>query len=445
MVEVISSEQLKNSFYFSGMNNPPNLVPYIASFPYNMVEYFMKIYSKPYDTVLDPHCGRGTTLLCALKNNRNAIGNDLSPLALTVSHSICYPVSESDIYEVLGYIENCDRNFDSECKKYEDEIGILYNKDTWKEIIKARTILNNDKFVFSSERIHRAAFILRAFMSELLLKNNSKISFNGLHIRSDQVPSVKTLLKIYRLNGVNSREKIPYVDIYKATRKRIKEIDFNRYTESVSDLKTLLTSFSSTNIKLLKDESVDFIFTSPPYLNFINYGKNNWIRFWFIDNRSDKFITNIENSLTPNNYDKITMKIGSTSQNINKYMYFTSMYLKEMYRVLKNNRFACIVIGDYEDVDSNTCAFYKMSSKKLRIWKLLLERAEAIGFKTVQVVRTKLHKTSSSTYNVNSRSGSCKYDVIVVLQKGFAEYRINDINSIDFSWKNSSQLSLCDF
>ena len=46
---------------------------------------FIKIFTKEEDTVLDPMCGCGTTLVEAFLNNRNSIGNDFNPLAVLIS------------------------------------------------------------------------------------------------------------------------------------------------------------------------------------------------------------------------------------------------------------------------------------------------------------------------------------------------------------------------
>ncbi|HFD2140891.1 TPA: DNA methyltransferase [Acinetobacter baumannii] len=61
---------------------PAGLIhPYWARKPLNVIESVIKHFSKPGDYVLDPFMGSGTTLIAALKMDRNAIGNDLNPLS----------------------------------------------------------------------------------------------------------------------------------------------------------------------------------------------------------------------------------------------------------------------------------------------------------------------------------------------------------------------------
>ena len=59
--------------------------PYPARFIPQIPSTFIKLFTEEGETVLDPMCGCGTTLVEALLHNRNAIGNDLNPLAVLIS------------------------------------------------------------------------------------------------------------------------------------------------------------------------------------------------------------------------------------------------------------------------------------------------------------------------------------------------------------------------
>ena len=48
-----------------------------AAFPESLPEWFIKLFTKEYDTVLDPFMGSGTTLFVAHRMNRNSIGIDI--------------------------------------------------------------------------------------------------------------------------------------------------------------------------------------------------------------------------------------------------------------------------------------------------------------------------------------------------------------------------------
>lgn len=50
-----------------------------AAFPEELPEWFIRLFTKPHDTVLDPFMGSGTTLIVAQRMKRNSIGIDSVP------------------------------------------------------------------------------------------------------------------------------------------------------------------------------------------------------------------------------------------------------------------------------------------------------------------------------------------------------------------------------
>lgn len=50
-----------------------------AAFPEDLPEWFIKLFTKPGDTVLDPFMGSGTTIYVANRMSRNSIGIDILP------------------------------------------------------------------------------------------------------------------------------------------------------------------------------------------------------------------------------------------------------------------------------------------------------------------------------------------------------------------------------
>jgi site-specific DNA-methyltransferase (adenine-specific)/site-specific DNA-methyltransferase (cytosine-N4-specific) len=50
-----------------------------AAFPEELPEWFIKLFTKPHDLVLDPFMGSGTTLIVANRMNRHSVGIDIMP------------------------------------------------------------------------------------------------------------------------------------------------------------------------------------------------------------------------------------------------------------------------------------------------------------------------------------------------------------------------------
>ncbi len=67
--------------------------PYCARFPSDLVEDSIEKYTKIGDSVFDPFCGSGTTLVASLIHKRKCIGTDIDILAGMLSELKCFPLS----------------------------------------------------------------------------------------------------------------------------------------------------------------------------------------------------------------------------------------------------------------------------------------------------------------------------------------------------------------
>lgn len=65
-----------------------------AKYPEELVEIFLKKFTKEKDNVFDPMCGTGSTQVAALKNNRNAYGCELSKFFYEIALKRCNEVRD---------------------------------------------------------------------------------------------------------------------------------------------------------------------------------------------------------------------------------------------------------------------------------------------------------------------------------------------------------------
>jgi DNA methylase len=65
--------------------------PYCARFPSELVEDALEKYSNPGDSIFDPFCGSGTTVVASLVKGRKVVGIDVDPLAVMISEVKCTP------------------------------------------------------------------------------------------------------------------------------------------------------------------------------------------------------------------------------------------------------------------------------------------------------------------------------------------------------------------
>ncbi|MBW3014897.1 site-specific DNA-methyltransferase, partial [Candidatus Woesearchaeota archaeon] len=106
------------------------IVPYQACFAPQIPKFFIKRFSKPGDVVLDPFCGRGTTVFEANQMNRIGIGVDISPLALAIAESKMNNVTLEQVKDRLKEIDFSKE----ELEGYED-FKEIYHKKTYSQIM----------------------------------------------------------------------------------------------------------------------------------------------------------------------------------------------------------------------------------------------------------------------------------------------------------------------
>jgi site-specific DNA-methyltransferase (adenine-specific) len=82
-----------------------------AVFPEALPEWFINLFTKENDTVLDPFMGSGTTIVVAQRMKRNSVGIDILPeyfemVKTKLSHVQCYLAEKKGIYETNKF-ERC--------------------------------------------------------------------------------------------------------------------------------------------------------------------------------------------------------------------------------------------------------------------------------------------------------------------------------------------------
>lgn len=323
---------------------------------------------------------------------------------------------------------------------------------------------------------HEIVMFIRMAMSQCLLHSNADMGFNGIKTRGTDNTSIKAILKYYQSMGEIPKK----VNIFDRIRSYVSKTDLDGMgiRDKFVKLNRNLISCDARKISL-PNMCIDMILTSPPYFNVLSYGKSNWLRLWSIENIGDPLIKSNSSSeimekdlLTKQEileqeekdvdkeiekindgkditmldklkdlqirqyilknesseiygrlYDKATGSTGSTVANPTSYSAFTGQYLRELYRILKDDGVAIIVVGDYGN------------KGKVDAWRIVKDRAEIFGFKPQMIIMDELNKDvkSSTQFNLKQGGGKNDYDVCVVLYKGKYELR-NDPENIDFRW-----------
>jgi len=299
--------------------------------------------------VLDPFMGSGTTLLACREKGVNGIGIDISPLFYMITE---VKIRDYDINKLNMYSEKI---FKSKFKLYDVNsihpiLKKAFNLHNLRDILFFRDIISE-----INDRKYRDFFLLA------LLNASSKVS-----LLWKEGPELKPHIR---------RHIPPFREIFiRVVRRMIRDIQELELRPS----EIYLYQSDARRMTQIEDESIDFIITSPPYLNRIDYTR--LYETEYLLTFGDLKINPIRSyiGLKPPNrgYIKKSKYIPDDIPPIGK-AYFNDMYevLNEMYRVLSPGGKISIVVGQgiFPDrvIDSDIIIAkmaYEIGFRNIEVW-----------------------------------------------------------------------------
>ncbi len=329
---------------------------------------FIKLFTEEGDTVLDPMCGCGTTLVEAFLNNRNSIGNDFNPLAVLISKVKTTLIPENEFIYLENKFNKTKRYLDLDYRRIEERANNLPNRTVSKIFNKAvigkletiREMILELRDEWHNDLYDLARVALSATIWSLV-ENGNGINVENIFFKKVQMMK-KELLEMAKLVST-----APRVELINGDARKL-EVD---------------------------NESVDLIVTSPPYVNALDYYRVHMYNMLWLGMDFDLFRKH---------------EIGGHSHFIMNRFRLLSEYLGdmlrvmiEMNRVLKKNKICVIVVGnsslEYELIESH---------------KYFSSFADKVGFKHIKTYFRNIDKTRKYS---SADIGQIDDEYIVVLQK----------------------------
>jgi DNA modification methylase len=369
-------------FDLDSFKNKGYLTHNFHSFPAKFVPQIPRIVieklSIPGSVVMDPFCGSGTTLVEAKLTGRHSIGIDINPISLVVSKAKTTIITNSQFLKIDKILEKIQKDFkEYEIKNSEKYITIpvIYNLDLWfqKNVQIELGIIK--KNVDAEKNTNIRNFLLTGF-SAIINQVSNQISDTKYASIDKNIQTNDTINKfVTKILGMKQRL-----------------IEFSKLAQDVS---CKIHNCSTLSIKPVNDEQVDLMVTSPPYANTYDYYLYHRHRMEWLEC-----------------YSKQTqsLEIGSRNKhsddNLGIQSYLDSMEesMKEFHRVLKDNSFLCMVIGD----SIKDKKLIKMDTEFMKLGK-------NIGFKTKQCFSYDIGKYS--TYFRWAEKVPDKKGHIIIFQK----------------------------
>lgn len=283
-------------------------------FPPAIPHVFVRWLTKEGDLVADPFSGRGTAPLEAALLGRRSFGGDANPLAYVLTGAKLHPPERTEIRERLADLRKRRELWDVATEP--DVIRTVFHPRTLGELLWLRGELRLDH--------HVDRFIMAWLLGALHHNADKDGRPRGLTV---SMPNTFAMAPAYV-----SR----YVRAHQLTAPDISPLDFLLERLSSCPLPTTrfrkgeaLQSDVLDSARVLADDPATLIFSSPPYLEVIRYGKFNWLRLWLLGHSSKQ----------------VDAKLFQSSS-LGRYLSFMKAVIASLRSAIRDDGFVCLVIGD---------------------------------------------------------------------------------------------------
>lgn len=334
-----------------------------AKFPPQLPRKFIEELTLPGEIVLDPMVGSGTTIVEAFIRGRYGVGVDIDPLALLICRVKTTRLSTGQVYQIGRRIvdkalaSSASQTFSSEAarrfdSKTRDFINYWFHPDAQAELFALLVGIEQ----VEDENVR--AFLELIFSSVIITKSGGvSLAFDLAHTRPHKV-----------------KDK-PY-------RSPIKEFD-KRLQRNLKSMGALPPTgirpalcFGDAQKLPLRDNSVDLIVTSPPYAsNAIDYMRAHKFSLVWLGHSIDTLSTRRKEYIggevtqsvlfealptqTQRVVDEVASRDSKKAQVLTRYYSEMTRALGEMFRVLKPDKAAIVVVGSSNmrgvDTLTHTC------------------------------------------------------------------------------------------
>jgi site-specific DNA-methyltransferase (cytosine-N4-specific) len=355
-----------------------SLHPYPAKFPPQLPKKILENYAKKGQTVLDPFCGSGTTLIEARIFGANAIGIDVNGLSVLLSLVKASELNEGHfkvIDNFIGDIQNVIINWNFGGRP-NISIKVIEGQNHW----------------FQKNVSEEISFILNRInkLSDTVVQNFLKIVLSSIIVRVSNQDSDTRFVAVNK----NIADGFTIEQFSKKAKEytlRMKE--FSKLVDKSTTLQVY--NADSRNLDFLLESSIDIIITSPPYANTYDYYLYHKFRKRWLD--LDVKFAQYNEIGSRREYSSLKEKKGKWNEDLMKCFF-------EMQRVLKPNHFAFIVIGDSV-----------IKKELIEIEKEISDFVPSLGFKVNDILSYDLSSHSKLFNPSYAQKG--KKEHLIILQK----------------------------
>lgn len=288
---------------------------YMAMFPPSIPHVFIEWLTQRGDVVYDPFSGRGSTALEACLLGRVGLGSDANPLAWVLSAAKVDPPGEEALARRFAELEQ--NLAPLSCETAAPEVRVLFSERTLGQLLWLRQELDLQR---KTDR-----FIMASLLGILHANADRYGTPRGFTV---SMPNTFSMAPGYVTRYIHAhRLKPPDIDVLPKLQERAMSLvtlppGFQRGKVWMRDASAACTG-------PVAKQPAKLLFSSPPYLEVMLYGKLNWIRLWLLGR-------------TPKSVDEALF----TSSSVAKYVDFMRRTIVASRDCVAANGYACFVIGD---------------------------------------------------------------------------------------------------
>ncbi len=248
-------------------------IAYRACFKPQLPRYFIERLSRPGDLVYDPFSGRGTTAIEAALLCRRVVANDLNPLSAILTAPRLRLPAYPAIVERLARILPAQHGA-------EIDLSMFFHPATEREIVGLRDYLRQRREAGEEDDVD--AWIRMVATNRLTGHSSGFFSVYTLPPNQAASPQRQRLIN----NRLNQQP--TYRDTHALILRKTLGLMRGLTESQVAHLRqagqsALLLTCDARATPMIASESVQLTVTSPPFLDVVQYARDNWLRCWFND------------------------------------------------------------------------------------------------------------------------------------------------------------------
>jgi tRNA G10 N-methylase Trm11 len=245
---------------------------YAAKCPPQLANFAIQHYSQIGEIVLDPMLGSGTTLVEARLEGRGGVGFDIDPLACLISRVKTRVIPDDQIDSVYVML----------IEHIEKDLASIYSEHPDPDILKKLVIpdFQNRDYWFSKD-VQISLAILAFHITNIPMSDEVReffwVAFSSLILNKTSVANARDIIHS-RHHHFEHQEK-PDV--------------LNKFVQKIKKMRRQMAEYRSLSLQVpeymidirpgdarelpIKNESIDLIFTSPPYATALDYPRAHFL------------------------------------------------------------------------------------------------------------------------------------------------------------------------